>query len=385
MKIALVSHTVIAEDPRIRRHGDALAAAGHDVIGIGVPGSRVDAPTWPVLELAAPVTPAALRRVATLGAVRVGLADPEKVYWQNQSHHALVDVVVSAGADVVVANDWPVLPAVGRAAEISGVGLVYDSREYGIGEHSERWRWRLLYPPWISAIERRWASRAAAVMTVSEGIALLLQADIGLERRPAVVRNMPPWSAPDDHSVGDVVHVLYQGLYAPDRGLDTLVQAGALLPDHVRLELRGHGPAAYVERLHRLADGSGGKATVSGPVPADQMVASARSADVGVHPIPGVSPQTKLCLPNKLFEYVMAGLAVCVSDAPEMARVVREHDLGVVWSQHTPKAIAAALASMTPELVEHHRVQARAAGPALSWDQEQVRLLKVFDQLERQA
>jgi glycosyltransferase involved in cell wall biosynthesis len=67
------------------------------------------------------------------------------------------------------------------------------------------------------------------------------------------------------------------------------------------------------------------------------------SADVGVTYIDNGSLNDRLCLPNKMFEYIMAGLPVIVNDAPEMRRVVEEYRIGVILESLTGESLARAL------------------------------------------
>src|SRR5690606_40482492 len=67
------------------------------------------------------------------------------------------------------------------------------------------------------------------------------------------------------------------------------------------------------------------------------------SADIGVQPIENTCLNHYTTDSNKLFEYVQAGLPVVASDLPEIRRVVREHDLGVLVPEGNSVALAAAL------------------------------------------
>ncbi|MBV8162028.1 MAG: hypothetical protein JO265_13990 [Acidimicrobiia bacterium] len=109
--------------------------------------------------------------------------------------------------------------------------------------------------------------------------------------------------------------------------------------------------------------------------------AAAGTADVGIHPLPAVNRQTRYALPNKLFEYAMAGLAVCVSDAPEMRRVVEQHRLGVTFADAEPATIASAVNSLTSERIALFKQNALRAAKQLSWDVEKERLLEVYSSI----
>ena len=59
------------------------------------------------------------------------------------------------------------------------------------------------------------------------------------------------------------------------------------------------------------------------PVPMTALVHEAAPFDVGFFALPGHSRHNEFALPNKFFEYVMAGLALCATDLPEMARLIQ--------------------------------------------------------------
>jgi len=67
------------------------------------------------------------------------------------------------------------------------------------------------------------------------------------------------------------------------------------------------------------------------------------SAYVGVSYIDNPSLNDELCLPNKLFEYIMAGLPVIVNNAPEMRKLVEQHNIGIVLHSLTTKSLSQAL------------------------------------------
>jgi hypothetical protein len=55
----------------------------------------------------------------------------------------------------------------------------------------------------------------------------------------------------------------------------------------------------------------------------------------------------KLALQNEFFEFVQARLALAVGPSPEMSRIVKQHNIGVVASDFTPEAMANALSRLS--------------------------------------
>jgi glycosyltransferase involved in cell wall biosynthesis len=99
-----------------------------------------------------------------------------------------------------------------------------------------------------------------------------------------------------------------------------VIAADYLLPD-VRLVLRGFG---IIER--ELKALSVGRANVrfENPVDTNKLVSAAGEADVGIIPYLPTNLNNYLASPNKLFEYIQAGLPIAASDSPVMRRVVLE-------------------------------------------------------------
>jgi glycosyltransferase involved in cell wall biosynthesis len=174
--------------------------------------------------------------------------------------------------------------------------------------------------------------------------------------------------------------VLYHGILTPGRGLEaTIDSVGAWRPEF-NLTLRGPGDAHYVAALRRRIGerGLADRVLLAPPVPMTALVREAAAFDVGYFALPKSSRHNEFALPNKFFEYVMAGLALCVSDLPEMARLIRDYGLGVTFSSMDPEAIAAAVNALDPESVDRYKGKALAAACELCWERESKRLLDAY-------
>jgi glycosyltransferase involved in cell wall biosynthesis len=387
VRICLLTQTRIADDPRVRRQGDALVAAGHDVVGVGLSGASSSSPDWPVLEVPGPsrtphgkVTTGLRTQLARAGA-RAAL----RVYWSFSEHRVMLETARRVGADVYHANDWRVLPVAATCAAGTGGSYVYDSHEFAVEENVDQLLWRLVFPHYVREIEAYYIHGAAFVSTVGDGIADLLQEVYALRTRPLVVRNVPAYQETPYRPPGARMVVLYHGVYNPDRGLEDLVASVADWRDEFALVIRGYGAPAYEARLRDTAAGAGvgDRVVFEPPVPMTDLVPRANEADIGIHTIPVTNRQTRYCLPNKLFEYVMAGLAVCVTNAPEMARIVKEYECGVVIHDSSSAGIATAVNALTRDSVARFKRASLKAATSLNWDHEQERLQDAYSEVER--
>lgn len=380
MKICLISLSRIADDARVRRQGDALAEAGHDVVGIGLGGAVSEAPAWPIValehwDLAKPRDRMlASTRIAVGGRVPA-LAD--RLLTSERRSQALLSHAIQADADAYQAHDWWALPFAANAARATGAAYWYDSHEYAAEQRLDSRQWRVVFPPFIRALEGRHIRGAAFVTTVAEGIADLLQRDHGLDERPLVLRNVPTYQQVASRPVGRPITVLYHGMFHPGRRLETLIDSVPRWDADRRLVLRGWGAPAYTEALEsRIATTAPDRIHIEPPVPHERVVSAAAGADVGIFFYPGDSRQVRHALPNKVFEYVMAGLALCISNQPDMAKVVSSHDLGVLIGGDHPEDIAAAIHSLSPRDIATRQERSLAAAKQLCWEVEREVLLE---------
>lgn len=367
----MLLHKSVVSDSRVRREASALAQAGHDVV---------------VLELA-PVPPGAVLD----GFARRSVQPPAWMRRRLPFHLYraaflawFVAGVVRARPHVVHAHDAAMLMPGGIGAWLTCARLVYDSHELAASVPYRERAWALF----VAGIERLMVRHCAAVITVSDGIAERLQTRYRLGRRPTVVRNVSALSRDGAAGLrerlgidGVTPLVLHQGAPAPARGCEVLVEAVANLPG-VHLAFLGDPEAGYAESLRRtIAEhGAGERVTLLPGVPLVDLLAHTAEADVGVTLLQDTCLNHRLALPNKLFEYIAAGVPVLAAALPETQRLVEHHGVGWCVAPDDPAAVAGALrvalhGPRDPGL----RVRLANAAAELSWEREQERLLELYE------
>lgn len=429
-RVGLLCLSAIADDPRVRRQGDLFMAAGWDVFAVGLPGARSPAPDWPIaiadetntshvlrdlpMHVRTKATREALKAMrrrpadALQAAGSLAAQDPaaflwltgrigqgllqrirrsvdgplcavfprlaEGVYWRLNAHFGqLLEAGRAHQADLWLGSDWTSLPIVARLARERNATYAYDAHELAVDEYAQSARWRLVHRPVVRAIERTGATGAAFVTCVSEGIADRLQETHALSARPTVVRNMPSYQEMPLRPTGHPIRALYHGVVSPGRGLEVAIEAMTLLPrNHMTLTIRGPVSASYRAQLEGLVRDMGvvDRVRIEEPVPMVELVERANAFDIGLFVLPSHSGQNIHVLPNKFFEYTMAGLALCVSDLPEMTRFIREHGLGATIGEAEPGAVAAALMQLDGPAINSAKQASLNAARVLCWDNE---------------
>jgi glycosyltransferase involved in cell wall biosynthesis len=304
------------------------------------------------------------------------------------------------GARLVHANDLNVLLAGYLLARVWKAPLLYDSHEL----------WTQLDESWSPLLRRLFERlegpllrRAEAVVTVNSAIARELAQLYGTPP-PLVVMNCPEFVAcPEAERVAQVrplsvatgtggesapcasppLAVIYQGvLDARGRGLEGLIDAAASA-DGINLTLRG--PGSLAEPLQRRIEMLGAhNVRIAPPVPMADLVRALDGYDVGVVSYLPLSKNFLFCSPNKLFEYMMAGLAVVCSDLPVLREVVSDADCGLLYEAGDVGSLAAALRRLAQDrsLLARYRANAlRAARERYNATVEEGRLLRAYSDL----
>lgn len=381
--------------------GAAIVAPAPALVGLVAPGAGHalersrrafrDDTTWPIRQFhRARAGAARLRLWATRAPkwARLHAGDGSGVeddfLFRTTPHLRLLGAIADAQTTpgLWIANDWQMLPLAAAAAAKVGGRYVYDSHEFATEEYAERLSWRLFQRPVAAAVERRWIGAASAVVSVSPGITDALRAMYGLTAQTDTIRNTPVYDATPFRPTGRRIEVLYHGVVSPGRGLEDCIRSAALWTPDRSLSIRGPtGLAGYRESLEALIAelGLGDRVRLLPPVPMTDLVREAAAFDVGLFALPGHSAHNRFALPNKIFEYMMAGLALCISDLPAMTDVVRKSGAGVPFPGTAPAAIAAAINGLTPARIDTYKRAALEAAKTYNWDVEGARFMRLLD------
>lgn len=274
---------------------------------------------------------------------------------------------------VIHAHEVEMLPA---AFIVRGSArVVYDAHEIYASAEPDPPRAHLFVTQWI---ERVLARRCAAVVTVSEPIAEELQRELGLRRRPAATLNAP--NVVDGVAVGahgGRLRAIYQGAMGPGRPLTDLLEAAEAAPG-VDLSVRVANADLDGLRAEAGRRGLGDRMSILEPVSPAQLVESLAGFDVGVIFNRPVTRNDELVFPNKLFEYMMAGLAVVVPALPSLGAFVDEHGVGRTFVAGDPRSLGAVLEELAgcPDDVLAMRRRARELAVTTFNAESQVRVLE---------
>ncbi len=385
--VCIISLTPVTDEPRVLRQSKALADAGWTVVVAGFRGRQAPPPHWRYIEVEHVYE--ARRLVENLKLDWKRRLSPysgqfaEDYYWSQAGYDGIFEhiaTIENVRCDLAIAHDYFTAPIAAKLAALSGGVYSVDCHEFSFEQYMHDPKWIKRERPWVHAMEKRFLPGASVVTTVCDGIADALQTTYQLPKRPTVVRSTAFYHDLPYRPVGEKIEVLYHGIVSPMRGLEQTIESVKLWNPEYHFVIRGPGPDDYIASLNALADqhGVAGRVRIDPPVAFNEMVPRANEADIGFFVQPDISRQKRFTLPNKFFEYVQARLALCVADLPEMARLVKEHDLGILVPKITPESIAQQINSLTREKINAFKHASMKAAQVLSWQSEAAVMLRAY-------
>ncbi|NPV90659.1 MAG: methyltransferase domain-containing protein [Firmicutes bacterium] len=255
-------------------------------------------------------------------------------------------------ADLIVAHDLPALKAASRLADEWNVPLVYDAHEL----YYEQKTFSSRQKTFMFGNEKELIQKCAEVFCVNLSIAEEMACRYGIVTPHVLLNAIDSINNGDGSGKKDLIRqhfglpanirvILYQGGLLANRNLETTAKAMRYIKSKdVVLVFIGSG-----HLLHRLEKTARrfapDKILFKEAVPQEELLNWTASADIGIVPYPHVDLNTYYCTPNKLFEYIQAGLPIIANDLPELRRFVEDTGFGKVGLMNNPRNMAALIDS----------------------------------------
>ena len=293
----------------------------------------------------------------------------------------MIKVGIAEAADVYHSHDLNTLYVGAMCKRRTGARLVYDSHEL----QTERNRMTKWWRRWAAWNERRWLPHADAMIVASPSWIDINRDKYGAVPDPSVtVINSPELEkveSPEDlrgelDIPDDAPILLYQGSIQENRGIEPAIDAITLL-DKAVLVVVGYGYYRPTLEAQVRERGLEDRVKFFGPIPNHELLRWTAAADIGLCNIVNSSLSYYTSLPNKLFEYIMAGIAVIGSDSPEIGRIVAEEGVGEVADPIDPTDLAQAASTILGDL-DRYRQATRPAAEKYNWAIAEQKLLSIY-------
>lgn len=296
----------------------------------------------------------------------------ERFYWAQPPVRSALEKLKGERFDLIVANDIDSLPLALKLANESPV--YFDAHEYHPREFEDRLSWRIFQQPYKKYLCAQYLKNASVMTTVCQGIAEEYQKKYRVD--VDVVLNVPDYQEISPSVIeGGKIRLVHHGAAISSRNLEEMIDMFEFLDDRFSLDfMLVPSDARYFADLKKRAERYPEIRFID-PVPMTKIVESINCYDLGVYILPPTSFNNEYALPNKLFEFIQARLGVAIGPSPEMARIVKEQNIGVVATSFSAKDLAHALNGTSLEDIKVMKNNAAKSAKIFCFDQNTKKIL----------
>ena len=286
--------------------------------------------------------------------------------------------------DLIITNDIEALPL---SFELSNsTKILFDAHEYAPRHFEDKLMWRIFFQGFNTYLCKKYIPKVKAMTTVGRGLAEEYFKNFGV--RPMLVTNAAWFSDLKPSKVGEnQIRMIHHGISTPSRKLELMITMMKYLDDRFTLDLMLIVPPVtsaktrgYIDRLKSLAKDDV-RINFLSAIKSSEIAPFINQYDIGVFLLPPVNFNYANTLPNKLFDFIQAKLAIAIGPTPEMAEIVNRYNNGVVAKDFTPKSLAQKLSELTKEKVAFFKSQSVLASKDLSAETNQETLISLVNSI----
>jgi len=379
-RVCLLSFSPLDRDPRVFRQAVALRKT-YAVTAVGYHRPKLDHVSIHVIrERQRKNVALRLFSAMLLGFGRF-IPSLNRLYGRmNSDYMEMLVFCLNNRFDVYHANDPETLPIAVKAAKKWKAKVVYDAHEYSPDNVVSRIAPERLFGSYYAWILRNYGQDVSAMTTVSPGIAALYRRRFSLNA--TIILNTPLYEElPCNPVRGDQIRLVHHGKASARRNLEKHIDLITLLDERFSLTfyLVSDSDSSYLRCLKEIAQRKAPRRVFfKDAVDMRHISRELNQYDIGVFLLPWFNPNQRFVLPNKFFEFMMAGLSVFIGPSPEMAQYVNAHDCGWVSDSFNIDDCAARLNSLTNREVEEGKRKSLEAAKELNAGVEAEKLLAIY-------
>jgi glycosyltransferase involved in cell wall biosynthesis len=251
--------------------------------------------------------------------------------------------------DIIITHEPYFLPCLNKIKARSKFKVVYNAHEYHPLEFDHDPHWMSTYGRYNYTLYKNYLQSIDLFVNVCDGIAQKCKEEFGIDS--LVIPNAAFYDDTPIYSnvSSPIIKMIYHGGIIKSRKIEQMIKVAELLGSQYQLDIMTVVPASqqsYFESL-KLNCASITNVHFIDQVPFKEIIPTINRYDLGLYLLCPNSFNDHYALPNKLFEFIQAKLAIAISPSLEMKKVVEKYDLGIVADDFTPENLAEKIKKLT--------------------------------------
>lgn len=284
--------------------------------------------------------------------------------------------------DLIISHDLVLLPV---AFHVKGAAakVMLDAREYYPRNFDDNWFWRVTKKRVNEYLCKTYLKMCDKVITVSPGLSDEYRREYGIDAE--VVMSLPALHdlQPSIPQPG-VIRMIHHGNATTSRKTELMLEMMDYVDERFTLDLMMVvTDVFYWSKIVRMAEKRKNVRIVS-PVPMREIVSTINQYDIGLFLVPPSNFNLTYALPNKLFEFIQARLAVAIGPSIDMKKIVEKYNCGIVSQDFSPQSLAQELNKLTFERIMELKQKSHEAALELNAEVNGKRIQEIVSDLTRE-
>lgn len=284
--------------------------------------------------------------------------------------------------DLVITHEAFFLPMLTSLQKKKNFKIIYNAHEYHPLEFDNDKKWLETSGRYNTKLYKDYLNSVDLLVNVCDGIAQKCKEDFGKDS--LVIPNAAFYSnSPIVENTSDEIRMIHHGSFMRSRKIEEMIKVVSLLGSNYSLDIMAvvHSTQqSYFEEIGEMIKDMPNIKFID-IVPYKEIVPTIRKYDIGLYLLSPNNFNDSHALPNKLFEFIQAKLAIAISPSIEMKKIVEKYDLGVVAEDFTPETLASKIASLSRADISRFKQNSQKASVVESAEQYGKRYLNAVNAL----
>jgi hypothetical protein len=288
--------------------------------------------------------------------------------------------VKAVKVDLIICNDITALPLSTKVAEGTGAKVLLDAHEYAPREFDDDPIWRFFWRDLWDYVCKTYLHKVSAMTAVCQSICDEYEKNYGgkwnLITNAVFYEELSPNRVMDSR-----IRMIHHGGVNPSRKIENMIELVEHLDERFELDLMlVNTGSAYYRKLEKLATHKV-RVRFREPVAMRDIPKTINEYDIGLYLLPPTGFNNRMALPNKLFEFIQARLAIAIWPSPEMAELVKNYGCGVISDDYSVGSMAKCLNQLSSEDIMLFKKGSNKASGILCAEKNMERFNQLVDSL----